>query len=101
MNIAIARRNQELADRFYAANGPCCAGCDWWHNGSSIFGECRRSASVSGEQRYAMMGIACLSLPLEAGHIMTPREHHCGDFKDNFDWSTLSPLYLKRIGRTP
>ena len=99
MTDARAARIQESADRFYAANGPCCAGCDWWHNASSIAGECRRSAPVPGEQRYAMLGLHGASLPLAAGHIMTPREHRCGDFKDEFDWSSLSPLYLRRIGR--
>ena len=96
---AKAARVQEFADRYYTENGPCCAGCDWWHHGSSIIGECRRSAPVAGEQRYAMLGIHGASLPLEAGHAITRRERHCGDFKDEFDWSSLSPLYLRRIGR--
>ena len=90
---------QEAVDRFYAANGPCCAGCDWWSWTNSLVGECTRSAPVSGEQRYAMLGLKFTSQPMTAGHVMTRREHRCGDFKDEFDWASLSPLYLKRIGR--
>lgn len=100
MSAAHAARVQESADRFYAEKGPCCAGCDWWHNASSVIGECTRSAPVPGEQRYAMVGIHGASLPLEAGHVMTLRQHHCGEFRDEFDWSSLSALYLKRIGRS-
>ena len=33
-----------------------------------------------------------------AGHFMTRREHVCGDFKDDFDWSLLPVAYLLRIG---
>ena len=99
MNAAKSARIQEACDRFYAANGPCCAGCDWWSSASSVAGECTRSAPVAGEQRYAMLGITGTSLPMAAGHVMTPREHRCGEFKDEFDWSSLSPLYLRRIGR--
>ena len=36
---------------------------------------------------------------VEAGHVMTDRAHHCGDFKDDFDWSSLPLVYLKKIGR--
>jgi hypothetical protein len=99
MNAAKAARIQEACDRFYTANGPCCAGCDWWGSASSVAGECTRSAPVPGGQRYAMLGITGTSLPMAAGHVMTPREHRCGEFKDEFDWSSLSPLYLRRIGR--
>lgn len=42
-----------------------------------------------------MIGI---DAPIGAGHIMTPREHHCGDFKDEFDWSSLPRSYLALIG---
>ena len=48
-----------------------------------------------------MLGNHGSSLPLSAGHVLTPREHHCGDFKDNFDWGTLPPHYLCRIGGAP
>lgn len=90
---------QRILDSFYTAHGPCCAGCDWWASHNSCAGECTRSAPVPGAQRVAMLGITYSSLPMAAGHVMTPREHRCGDFKDEFDWRTLPPLYLKRIGR--
>ena len=94
-----AARIQEAVDRFYIQTGQCCAGCDWWHHGSSVIGECRRHAPVPGEQRIAMLGMQSASLVLEAGHVLTRRDHHCGDFRDGFDWASLGPLYLRRIGR--
>ena len=99
MSVSLVVGRQELVDRFYAQRGPCCAGCDWWHHVNSLVGECHRSAPVSGENRYAMIGIRAASLPFDAGHVMTLREHHCGDFKDEFDWSSLPAAYLRRIGR--
>lgn len=90
---------QEILDRLYMQNGPRCAGCDWWHYYNSLAGECRKSAPVSGVQRVAMLGAYGSSLSPEAGHIMTLRDHHCGDFVDTFDWSTLPQSYLRRIGR--
>ncbi|SFB74746.1 hypothetical protein SAMN05216344_102219 [Polaromonas sp. OV174] len=90
---------QEILDRLYMQNGPCCAGCDWWLHYNSLVGECRKSAPVPGSQRMAMLGMSGTSLAPEAGHIMTPREHHCGDFKDEFDWDTIPVNYLRRIGR--
>ena len=96
---AVAHR-QERMDAFYTAHGPCCAGCDWWHHINSLIGECHRSAPVAGDQRWAMVGIDSISMPLMAGHVMTRREHHCGEFVDTFDWSTLLADYRRRIGRS-
>jgi len=93
----IPDQEQELADRFYAKHGPCCAGCDWWHRVNTLVGQCHKSAPVSGAERYAMLGMR-VNRPLEAGHVLTTREHHCGDFKDEFDWQSLSPFYLRKIG---
>lgn len=90
---------QRILDTFYAQHGPCCAGCDWWNSANSLAGECQKSAPVAGRERIAMLGVAFSSLPLTAGHVMTLREHHCGDFKDEFNWPSLPALYLKRIGR--
>lgn len=90
---------QRILDSFYTQHGPCCAGCDWWSSANSMVGECKRSAPVSGCERVAVLGMRFASLVPDAGHILTPREHHCGDFKDDFDWPSLTPLYLKRIGR--
>lgn len=100
--IALTTKTQEAVDRFYIQHGPCCAGCDWWAHISSLIGECRKSAPVSAEQRYSMVRMDRISWQLsgepEAGHILTNREHHCGDFKDEFDWPSLPPAYLRRIG---
>lgn len=92
---------QEILDSFYFRHGPCCAGCDWWRHINSVSGECTRSAPVSGEARVDMLGISSLSVRPGSGHIMTRRDHHCGDFKDNFDWSSLPLAYRKLVGVLP
>lgn len=89
---------QFYSDRFYMEKGPCCAGCDWWDAGSSVAGQCTRTAPVSGMERVHMLGITSSNLAPHSGHIMTLREHYCGEFKDSFDWGTLPPQYLRRIG---
>lgn len=76
-------RTQAAIDDFYAKHGPCCAGCDWWRWYNSVAGECIRTAPVSGAERYAMLGVTGTSIKVGAGHIMTPREHVCGEFRDN------------------
>jgi hypothetical protein len=91
-------RRQESIDAFYCANGPCCAGCDWWRSINSVAGECSRSAPMAGDERFAMLGVQGASLKPGAGHAMTPRGHLCGEFKDEFDWQSLPPSYLRRIG---
>lgn len=90
--------DQESIDRFYFQHGPCCAGCDWWRSLNSIVGECTQSAPVSVAERWAMLGMCSVSLSAGAGHIVTPREHLCGKFKDDFDWSSLPLPYRLRIG---
>ena len=75
-------RRQRVVDAFYAGHGPCCAGCDWWRHYNSLVGECIRSAPVAGAERFAMLGINGLSLQPGAGHVMTRRDHHCGEFRD-------------------
>lgn len=89
---------QELLDSFYFSHGPCCAGCDWWRSIGPMAGECLKSAPVSGAERMAMLGIKWCSLPFGAGHVITDRSHHCGDFKDEFDWQSLPLPYRKRVG---
>lgn len=89
---------QELIDRFYWEFGPCCAGCDWWQHMNSSVGECTRSAPVASGDRIAMLGTEGASIDPGAGHIMTPRDHRCGEFRDTFDWSTLPLPYRKRVG---
>ncbi len=63
-----------------------------------MVGECMKSAPVSERERWAMVGIHIPSITTGAGHVMTPREHTCGEFRDTFDWSTLPPAYQRRVG---
>lgn len=78
---------QKAMDAFYHQHGPCCAGCDHWRFVNAVVGECRRSAPVSGAERWAMIGIFTVSGKApEAGHIMTERGHHCGEFVDSYNW---------------
>lgn len=79
---------QESIDRFYRAHGPCCAGCDWWRWMNSMVGDCTRRAPVGAKRRWSMLGIEGSSLAPAAGHVVTARDHVCGDFKDDFDWSS-------------
>lgn len=89
---------QVFVDRFYAKRGPCCAGCDHWRFISSAVGECLRSAPIASGDRAAVLGIEWTSLSMGAGHILTPRDHRCGEFADTFDWTSLPPHYLRTIG---
>jgi hypothetical protein len=91
---------QSLHDSFYTERGPCCAGCDHWRFMNSHVGECLRSPPVGTEDRIAVLGMRSSSLRA-GGHILTPRDHHCGEFRDSFDWSSLPQHYLRQIGRSP
>lgn len=73
---------RKAVDAFYAKHGPCCAGCDWWRFHNSLVGECIKSAPVSANERTAMLGITGVSMDIGAGHILTKRDHLCGDFSD-------------------
>ncbi|MFJ5538603.1 hypothetical protein [Vreelandella titanicae] len=77
---------QRSIDAFYLNHGPCCAGCDHWRWVNSVAGDCTRSAPVPAEQRMSMLGISGASIKAEAGHIMTQRDHLCGDFIDSYEW---------------
>ena len=89
---------QEAIDTFYWKHGPCCAGCDWWEAVSSISGTCRKAAPISAGNRAALLGMHSLSIDIGAGHPFTMRDHHCGDFRDAFDWQSLSLTYRARVG---
>lgn len=78
---------QQSVDKFYLNHGPCCAGCDWWRYFNGAAGECIKSAPVSGSERIAMLGIESPSSEPGAGHVMTKRDHWCGEFIDTHDWS--------------
>lgn len=88
---------QELLDRFYHANGPCCAGCDWWRHFSSLTGECTRHAPRPEPEVHSCMIFEGSSIS-SGGHPMTRREYYCGDFKDEFDWSSLPLPYRRSVG---
>jgi hypothetical protein len=75
------KRTIAILLKFASDNAPCCAGCDWWRWSNSVVGECIKSAPVSANERYSMLGMTWCSAPARAGHILTPREHYCGDFK--------------------
>lgn len=77
---------QREVDAFYRQHGPCCAGCDHWRFLDAVFGECRKSAPVSGYERWLSFGMRPCGFIPEPGHIITKREHHCGDFTDTYDW---------------
>ncbi len=53
---------------------------------------------MTGGERFATLGIRGSSLNTGAGHALTLRDHRCGEFVDNFDWSSLPPHYLRRVG---
>jgi hypothetical protein len=98
VEAGLSREAQEILDSFYWRNGPCCAGCDWWQVVNTVTGCCIKAAPVSGGERLEMLGIGSASLSVGAGHPLTPRAHQCGDFRDQFDWSTLPLAYRKRVG---
>ena len=75
-------RAQQSIDSFYLSHGKCCAGCDWWRWHTPYIGDCTKSAPVSGLERYSMLGMENISVSIPAGHIVTRRDHVCGDFVD-------------------
>lgn len=77
---------QRSIDAFYLKHGPCCAGCDHWRWYNSAVGDCTRSAPVSSAERFSMIGVHHASIDEGAGHIMTLRDHLCGDFIDSYEW---------------
>lgn len=91
-------RIQESNDRLYWKIGPCCAGCDHWETPGGHYGECKKSAPMSGFERYQGVGMKPIGWVPPAGHALTERNHSCGEFEDSFEWSSLSLVYRKRIG---
>lgn len=84
--MVIMNNLQKHIDLFYKKHGKCCAGCDWWRYHNSIVGDCIKSAPVSASERYGMLKIKSLSCEMEAGHVLTKRDHVCGEFEDSYEW---------------
>lgn len=88
--------DQEILDTFYFSKGPCCAGCDWWRHWNALTGECVRHAPRPAPEVHSCLYFEGSNSA--GGHPVTSRDYHCGDFKDEFDWSTLPLPYRKRVG---
>lgn len=84
--MASEKVTQKYIDDFYKENGKCCAGCDHWDWVNSLVGECKKSAPTDHQSRISMTGITSMTAPPESGHIVTTRDHLCGDFIDTYDW---------------
>ena len=96
--VGTLSESDKIVAKFYFAHGPCCAGCDWWEHDNALCGQCLRTAPAPGAERIAMLGFTSCSMRIGAGHIFTKRDHHCGEFKDTSDWSSLGELTRKAIG---
>lgn len=92
------RAYQERLDSFYWKHGRCCAGCDHWSSMAGDIGQCHAAPIVSGTDVVRSLGMTFCSYNPAPDHPYTKRDHVCGTFKDEFDWSTLDADYLKRIG---
>lgn len=72
---------QAYVDAFYAKNGPCCAGCDFWRWINTAVGECVRHAPDPSHDAAGGLDIQGWSGP-PSSTMLTKREHWCGDFQD-------------------
>ena len=63
-----------------------------------MVGSCTKAKIVSGQERADALGIESCSLRIKSGHPITSRDYVCGQFKDEFDWSTLPLPYRKQVG---
>lgn len=73
--------SQQHVDAFYAANGPCCAGCDFWRWVNSLIGECVRFPPNRSHDAAAGLGMTGCSLSRSTANL-TRRDHWCGEFRD-------------------
>jgi hypothetical protein len=89
---------QATCDKIYWSKGKCCAGCDHWASDGGLTGACAAAGIVSGEQVLKSMGISMSSYIPAPGFPITDHTFVCGLFRDNFDWTSLSPEYLAEIG---
>lgn len=93
-----AARYQEHCDRTYWTRGQCCAGCDHWQSEMGNTGRCAGAGIFSGEDVARSLDWEWSSYTPEPGFPFTSADHHCGLFRDDFDWETLPAEYLERIG---
>lgn len=85
--VLMTNSKQRFIDDFYKSHGDCCAGCDHWQWHNTAVGDCTKSAPVSSRERHSMLGVTGCSSEPSAGHILTKRDHVCGDFIDTHEWS--------------
>jgi hypothetical protein len=85
----ITTDTQKFVDEFYKNNDDCCAGCDSWRFINSIIGECIKSSPVSSTERMGMIDIQSASITPCPGHVITKRDHVCGDFVDSYKWEAV------------
>jgi len=72
----------EIIKKFHTDNGDCCAGCDFWRFHNSVVGDCIKTSPVSSVDSLAAIGIESPSIDIGAGHVITQRDHVCGEFKN-------------------
>lgn len=90
---------QAECDRMYWARGQCCAGCDHWQSDMARTGRCQAGGIVSGHDvMMSITGGGFSSYTPPPGYPYRPDDHWCSLFKDDFDWSTLDPEYLRSVG---
>lgn len=94
-------RYQEICDTLYFKNGPCCAGCDHWISDMGLLGNCDANGIISGADVLKSLNITFSSYMPPPGFPFTRAEFRCGKFQDDFDWQTLPPEYLRKIGAKP
>lgn len=92
------RQYQEHCDRLYWTSGKCCSGCDHWQSEMGNIGSCIDAGIVSGDQVMRSLGSYFSSYMPPPGFPLTKAEFYCGQFRDDFDWSTLDHDYLAKIG---
>ena len=90
---------QEKCDRMYWAQGQCCAGCDHWQSDMGLTGRCRSGGILSGHDvMMSITGGGFSSYTPPPGYPYRDADHWCSLFKDDFDWSSLEPEYLRSVG---
>lgn len=95
---AFADWYQEQCDRLYWTTGKCCAGCDHWRSDMGMTGQCAAAGIMSGAEVIRSLGWQFCSYTPPPGLPFSDATFSCGKFSDAFDWSTLEPEYLARIG---